>query len=357
MKPFFTTLAEALKDRQEVRLNIKRIAGDLVVLAVIDFKEEGKPVSITGTPADMDENLIDELLKPLSVITKFSSNADEIKKEIEEEESEDDEKEKKSSAKKSDKAKTSAKKPAAKPVKTTKPTKKSAKEIKEEKNREAFDKLIGASRAFISESKFKDAIKNLKAALKLFPKNDDAIKLLSEATEALKAPKTKPSKVEKNPEINFDSVNATMKDQASELSDIEPTDEQKEADRIKCEDLMDEGKIAFNSQNLELAVSKFKEAAELKHISHGARRIAEDEVKYTELAIEDLKLQKQAENTKLATYNAAMIQGKEEMAAKNYEAAVKCYEDAIVIYPHYQEAIDGLAKANQLLDAFKLLNS
>ncbi|MBA3664008.1 MAG: PRTRC system protein E [Bacteroidetes bacterium] len=86
---FFTQLAETLKDRQELRMNIKKIAGDLVIVVTPNFKEEGKTIQMSGTPSEIDEHFLSEIHKPLSVEKAFESNADEVKKELEEDEEEE----------------------------------------------------------------------------------------------------------------------------------------------------------------------------------------------------------------------------------------------------------------------------
>jgi len=224
---------------------------------------------------------------------------------------------------------------------------------------------IKLSNSLKNSQKFKEAIKNLTSALKLLPKNEDATKLLAEANEGLKASKIKPKKVEKNPEINFDAVNGPMKDQAENLLQTLAGEDKaaelkqlQEADSIMFEKLISEARIAFDNKDYQTSSIKYKEASELEHIAISAKYIAEDNHIKASLAFdkaEEVKKSAEAANTDLAKYTAAMIQGKEEMAAKKYEEAVKCFKDAVDIYPHYAEATDSLAKAEKLLEAFNLL--
>ena len=90
MSTFFKEIAETMGDRQELRLNITKIGTDLVILAVPNFKDEGKHITISGSPEDLDLGFIEEIKKPLSVkAEKLISNADSVSTEDEEEEEEE----------------------------------------------------------------------------------------------------------------------------------------------------------------------------------------------------------------------------------------------------------------------------
>ncbi len=331
MNQFFKQLAALLVDRQEVRLNITKIKDSLVILAVPNFKEEGKAVNITGTPEELDENFITEFSKPMAVINTFSSNAAEVAKEIEEDAADD--------AKSSVKKKTSAapKKSAGKKTAMPKAAKKSAKQIKEEKNREKFDKLIGSSRAFIKENKFKDAIKNLTAALKILPKNEEAVKLLEEATEGAKAnkgksgpkPKEKTAEIVKEPtlEMDFKDVNAAVKDQAEEMT------------------------LATGDQDAK--PGKMLTEGELPETIKSAEPIHHTELSGSEEITQE---QKDAQR-KEAEYNAIMLLGIEAQKDKDFAGAVKHFTEASGMFPENETAKSSLEKAVKLLDAFNLLNS
>jgi hypothetical protein len=73
MSNLFTELAEAMEDRQEVILNIKKIGTDLVIMVTPDLKKKGTVIQLTGNPSEMDLNFMHEFKKPVVAKTEFSS--------------------------------------------------------------------------------------------------------------------------------------------------------------------------------------------------------------------------------------------------------------------------------------------
>jgi len=119
MNPFFKGISELLKDKQEVKLNVQKVGEDLVVLTSIEIGGEEKHISMTGTPEELDQFYLTELGKPLSVESKFQSNADEVAEEVKEDLDEDT-KTKKNDKKKAVSSKASkVKSSKGKPVKET----------------------------------------------------------------------------------------------------------------------------------------------------------------------------------------------------------------------------------------------
>lgn len=122
---FFTQLTELMKDRQEMRLTIKKVGDDFSIIAVPNFKDEGKHIYINGSPSELDEKFLEELGKPLKVEGSFSSNAEEVANEVKEE-AEDNKPSKQTDTGKS--KSTTGKSPAKKPAKRSAATKKTKKE-------------------------------------------------------------------------------------------------------------------------------------------------------------------------------------------------------------------------------------
>lgn len=187
MNKFFTELSENLVDRQELRLSIKKIGNDLVVTATPNFKEAKHNIEMSGTPEEIDENFINEIKKPLAVKTAFSSNADEVTKELEEEAAE--EKTEKSNPKKKPDAKkkadtkntTKAKAPVAKesakekpkveePVKEKAPEK-SSEEIKAASDKKQLEQYVKEGEQYMKDRKYPEAADTFKKALEIEPGN------------------------------------------------------------------------------------------------------------------------------------------------------------------------------------------
>jgi len=96
-------------------MTIKKIEGELVVIAVPSFKDEGKHIHITGTPEELDESFISELSKPIAAQVEFQSNAAEVATEVAEEK-EEEKADTKKETEKSTKVKKAPVKKAAKKV-------------------------------------------------------------------------------------------------------------------------------------------------------------------------------------------------------------------------------------------------
>ncbi len=86
MNTFFKELADTMSDRQEMRVNIKKIGEDLVVLVVPDFKNQGKNINMSGTPEEMDINFINELVNFKDAKVEFTAEVTTSTNDEEEEE-------------------------------------------------------------------------------------------------------------------------------------------------------------------------------------------------------------------------------------------------------------------------------
>jgi len=219
MNNFFKELAETLVDRQELRMSIKKIGEDIVVVVTPDFKSGTKNIELSGTPDEMDENFLTEIKKPLEADKQFSSNAAEVTTEIEEEK---ETKEVKSKVTPKSTEKVAAKKVTPK-VETPEEEKEEEEkieleevvenletktsdeieaaiieevkieEVKEEvkeKNQpttKSFDELMAAGKQFFNDRLYQDAETSYKEALALKPDNEKAKAALKNATAWVKA--------------------------------------------------------------------------------------------------------------------------------------------------------------------------
>ena len=175
MSDFFKQLAAALDDRQDLRMNVKKIGEDLVVTVTPNFKEATKNIEMSGSPEEMDENFINEIKKPLEVKAAFSSNADEVKEELEEEEEEEEEAPKKETS--SSKKKPANKKAAPKKIekeKAEKPKKEVVEKtepVKEEgpSKKELFDGYMAEGKKLHEERNYQGSVDAYIKAHEIFP--------------------------------------------------------------------------------------------------------------------------------------------------------------------------------------------
>lgn len=171
---FFTQLAELLDDRQELRITVKKVEGDLVTITNTDFKNKGEAIHITGTPAELDEAYMNEIKKPIEISkATFQSNADEVAGKIQEE--------KKDESKNHDngsKKLTSKKKPVKSAVKKseTKNKKRPAKKAEQLELKpdvtEEFDKMMAMAKEAMDDKKYTTAKEYLETALTLNPDDE-----------------------------------------------------------------------------------------------------------------------------------------------------------------------------------------
>lgn len=116
-------------DRQEVRMNVKKIGDDLVVMIVPNYKNDGKTIQLSGTPDEVDNGFFNELKNFQDSLTEG------LKTEVIEGEAEEDETDKKQDSKKlgsDNKTKPEVKKPTKK-VEKKKVAVKTVEPVKEEK--------------------------------------------------------------------------------------------------------------------------------------------------------------------------------------------------------------------------------
>ena len=127
---FFTELFPLLEDKESIDLKVQRTGDELTILLVPKIKGKTATIAISGSPEDLNDGFMAELVKPVEKIKGLVSNASEAKiEDVEEEEEEledtDDEKDapvgKKAAAKKAAPKKAAAKKTeGVKPVEPVK---------------------------------------------------------------------------------------------------------------------------------------------------------------------------------------------------------------------------------------------
>jgi PRTRC genetic system protein E len=195
MSNLFKQLAEALVDRQELRMNIKKIGDDLVVTVTPNFKEAKQNIEMSGTPEELDLNFITELKKPLEIKTTFTSNADEVATKLEEDLGEEKEIKEKATSKKSDKKADAKKKAGSKTTKATpeemaeepapkaeekKVIEKTPEEVESAAKKKALEQYVKDGEQYMKERKYPDAEAAFKKALDIEPEN----KLIKEKYES-----------------------------------------------------------------------------------------------------------------------------------------------------------------------------
>lgn len=261
MNQFFTDLAASMADRQEMRLNITKIGEDLVILAVPNFKDEGKHITISGSPAELDAGFITEMEKPLKVAAgKIVSNAEEVAAEMEEEQ-EDYDKSAKKSDKKADKKPATKSKPEAKP-------KAPAKKTEEKPKPEAKPKADPEPKKteVVEEKKEKTGVAEVVGSVKAEKVKEDNISAEEKAFME-DGKKNTPAPVEEVRELARTVVEHIEEEQVNES----PVEEEKTGEDEGGPDneelfkyFMEEGKKLFDARKFEEAEKAYQSAVELK---------------------------------------------------------------------------------------------
>lgn len=213
MTDFIEKLSVLLSDRQEFRMDAKKIGDDLVLMVIPDRKGTGKVTHITIPKDDTKQGIDDQLFE--AIRTKANTEPAKFQSETtegsEDEEEEDDEKEEnipagsekgraKAKAEKEAKKKAAAKKPAAKKPAAKKEKKVEVKEetttqelapaVEEEKGpstEEQFKKLMADGDHLFNDRKYTEARDAFKQATELKPEDEKAKQKLANAEKWVKA--------------------------------------------------------------------------------------------------------------------------------------------------------------------------
>lgn len=241
MSTFFKEIAETMGDRQELRLNITKIGTDLVILAVPNFKDEGKHITISGSPEDLDLGFIEEIKKPLSVkAEKLISNADSVSTEEEEEEEEEEGKDN--------------------PPVTKKASGKGKTAMKKDKNKKPGDKVEAPvpevkveDKPEVKDNEFTDTQEMILGK----DKKEFTITMTADAPEEKK--EETPVLINENPQqTNTPVVEPEVKEELKEEEEEGPSKDE------LFEFFMAEGKQAFADRKYNEAEDAYTKAVELK---------------------------------------------------------------------------------------------
>lgn len=158
----FTVIAatEILKDKESIDFKIERTGDELTVMVVPKIGGKKAVLTFSGTPEELDEAIIGEILKPVEKIKGMISNADSV---------EITDTEEKKEVKKPDQAKAPKKADAKKPVEE--------KEKKTDDNAEQklkFNQAMLDGETFYNDRKYIEAELSYKKATELFPANTKA---------------------------------------------------------------------------------------------------------------------------------------------------------------------------------------
>lgn len=189
---FFTELSLLMQDKDSITLQIQKTKEELTILLVPKINGKTATITLCGSPDDLNQGFMEQLIIPVEKIKGLISNAAEAKIEDVEEEEREEEEEKKLETKKVAPKKISAKKVASKISEDAKqeiepgienPEGKTSEEIEKEIEEERIKQEEANKLAEIAEQEAK-----VKEACEAKVKEDfnEAIKLGDEAFEARK---------------------------------------------------------------------------------------------------------------------------------------------------------------------------
>lgn len=140
---FFQQLADKLADRQELRLNVKKVGTEIVLMIVPDYKGDGKVLHMTGEPVEVDIEFFSELEKSRSKDkAKFQATVTEGSDEDKDGQDDDADDKKAVTNKKSSSKKKPVKKAATKKAKSTQGLSKGGKMVNSKKDEKILSEKI-----------------------------------------------------------------------------------------------------------------------------------------------------------------------------------------------------------------------
>ena len=153
--------AELLKDKESIDFKIERTGNEFTVMVVPKIEGKKAVLTFSGTPEELDNGIMDEILKPVEKIKGMISNADTVEIQDAEEKKE------------------VIKAPAPKVEKVSKEIKKPKEEKVEKVDTEAdkkkeFNQCLLDGEAFFTDRKYIESEKSYKKATEIFPDNTKA---------------------------------------------------------------------------------------------------------------------------------------------------------------------------------------
>jgi len=159
----FTVIAatELLKDKESIEFKIERTGDELTVMVVPKIANKKAVLTFSGTPEELDNGIINEILKPVEKIKGMISNADTV--EIQDTEEKKEAKE----TKKADHPKAGKKAEVKKPAEEKKVDDNAAKKLE-------FNQAMLDGETFYNDRKYIESELSYKKASELFPDNTKA---------------------------------------------------------------------------------------------------------------------------------------------------------------------------------------
>jgi PRTRC genetic system protein E len=156
----FTVIAatEILKDKESIDFKIERTGDEFTIMVVPKIAGKKAVLTFSGTPEELDQAIIGEILKPVEKIKGMTSNADSV---------EITDTEEKKEVKKPDQTKAPKKADTKKPLEEKKVDDNAEQKLK-------FNQAMLDGETFYNDRKYIEAELSYKKATELFPANTKA---------------------------------------------------------------------------------------------------------------------------------------------------------------------------------------
>jgi colicin import membrane protein len=204
-----------------------------------------------------------------------------------------------------------------------------ATEAERKKKQAEYQQAMKAGRDAVAAKRYDEAIKAFTEAGRLLPGDRDAALLLQQS--------------------------AWARDEAKAAMDAEARKKQEEEKRrAEFNRLMADGRAALAAKRYDDAVKAFGEALKLQPGDRTANALLQQAARAREdakAAMDAEARKKQDEEKRRAEFNRLMASGRQALAARRYEEAVKAFGDALKLQPGDPTATRSLREAQQALDA------
>jgi tetratricopeptide (TPR) repeat protein len=225
-----------------------------------------------------------------------------------------------------------------------------------DKRQKALDEVIARGRKALAARRFKDAIAELEAALRIEPANADATRLLKDAQDSLKKVKADNPKllVQADGLAKLGRIADAKKlvdravDSWAEDSDAEKM--QKDLDRLMAnvgnariayQQLVQAGVIAMAAGRYADAVNSYTQALQLMPADLDSALA----LKQAQAALQIELAAQLAANKAQLSYNNYMKLAATAMTQKAYSNAISAYNNALKLFPNDDAATTGLSQA------------
>jgi hypothetical protein len=235
----------------------------------------------------------------------------------------------------------------------------------QEKLRKEFDELVKKGDQKVMEKKYAEAIDKYDAALRLFPKEEPVIAKRADAQAKLDAENAAANLEKKYNDLmanaksnikkeSFDDAVSNLneaiklKPEAREPKDLLAEVEKKRAalqNKAKYDQLITAADKEFSNKNYAISIEKYQEAIAVI----GTEQYPRERIKEAQRLIDEALSSAMAAEQKEKRYKELIDLGRKNIGSKEYQVALRNYEEAKTLKPGEKLPVDKIAEIEKIL--------